>query len=99
MTMLTPPRLMRAADNLVRDHFAVGPGESVLITGDTLTEHVLLDAVAGSVVRAGAKPLVALAPPRPTLSINAIWSEDGDQSKVGRFLEAAGSLAAEQGWY
>jgi leucyl aminopeptidase (aminopeptidase T) len=65
MTMLTPPRLMRAADNLVRDHFAVGPGESVLITGDTLTEHVLLDAVAGSVVRAGAKPLVALAPPLP----------------------------------
>ena len=43
--------------------------------------------------------LVDLAPPRPTLAINALWSEDGDASKVDRFLDAAASLAAEKGWY
>src|SRR5690606_15371912 len=65
MTTMTSPRLLRAADKLVLDSFAVAPGESVLITGDYRTEMRLLDAVAGSVVRAGAKPLVALAPQLP----------------------------------
>jgi DNA-binding transcriptional LysR family regulator len=42
--------------------------------------------------------LVDLAPPRPTLAINAVWSDDGDPPKVDRFLDAAASLAAERGW-
>ena len=65
MSMLSSPRLLRAADHLVKESFAVRPGESVLITADPLTEHRLLDAVAGSVARAGARPLIALAPQLP----------------------------------
>jgi DNA-binding transcriptional LysR family regulator len=42
--------------------------------------------------------LVNLAPPRPTLAINAVWLEDGEQPTVTRFLDAAASLAAERGW-
>ncbi|WP_162913380.1 hypothetical protein [Rhodospirillaceae bacterium SYSU D60014] len=62
---MTSPRLLRAADNLVAESFAVAPGESVLITGDYSTEMRLLDTVAGSVARAGGMPLVALAPTLP----------------------------------
>jgi leucyl aminopeptidase (aminopeptidase T) len=65
MHTLTSPRLARAADCLVRDQFAVSPGESVLITADAATERSLIDAVASSVARAGAKPLVAIAPSLP----------------------------------
>lgn len=65
MTMFTPKRLIRAADNLVTRHFAVGSGESVLITADTSTQAALVQAVADAVVRAGAKPLVAVAPQLP----------------------------------
>ena len=46
MTMFTPKRLIRAADNLVTRHFAVGSGESVLITADTNTQAALVQAVA-----------------------------------------------------
>jgi DNA-binding transcriptional LysR family regulator len=42
--------------------------------------------------------LVDMAPPRPTLAINAVWSDDGDPAKVDRVLNAAASLAAEHGW-
>jgi hypothetical protein len=42
--------------------------------------------------------LVNLAPPRPTLAINAVWSEDGDLPAIDRFLAAAVALAAEQSW-
>lgn len=65
MTRMTSPRLLRAADNLVVHSFAVAPGESVLITGDDRTESRLLDAVAGSVARAGGRPLIAIAPSLP----------------------------------
>jgi DNA-binding transcriptional LysR family regulator len=41
---------------------------------------------------------VNLAPPRPTLAINAVWPEDGEQPTVTHFLAAAASLAAERGW-
>jgi DNA-binding transcriptional LysR family regulator len=41
---------------------------------------------------------VNLAPPRPTLAINAVWSEDGKPPTVTRFLDVAASLAAERGW-
>jgi len=65
MPMLTSPRLLRAADTLVREGFGVAPGESVLITADTLTDKALLDVVANAVAGAGARPLIALAAPLP----------------------------------
>jgi DNA-binding transcriptional LysR family regulator len=43
--------------------------------------------------------LVDLAPPRPTLAVNAVWSGDADQPAVSRVLDAAESLAAERGWH
>jgi DNA-binding transcriptional LysR family regulator len=43
--------------------------------------------------------LVDLAPPRPILAINAVWSDDGEAPKVDRLLEAAASLAAQRDWY
>jgi DNA-binding transcriptional LysR family regulator len=43
--------------------------------------------------------LVDLAPPRPTLAINAVWSDDGDPPPTVRpFLDAAATLAAEHEW-
>ena len=65
MAMFTSKRLMRAADNLVNKHFAVGNGETVLITADTGTETVLIQAVTDAVIQAGGKPLVAVAPQLP----------------------------------
>lgn len=65
MQFLTSPRLARAADCLVREQFAVAAGESVLITADASTDSHLLDAVANAVARAGAKPLIAVAPTLP----------------------------------
>lgn len=65
MPSMTSPRLLRAADNLIVNSFAVESGESVLITADYKTESSLLDAVAGAVSRVGGKPLIALAPVLP----------------------------------
>src|SRR5262245_45724474 len=65
MTHFTPARLVRAADALVRSQFAVRAGESVLITADTSTERALLDVVSQAVVRAGARPVVAVCPKLP----------------------------------
>jgi DNA-binding transcriptional LysR family regulator len=42
--------------------------------------------------------LVDIAPPRPTLAINAVWPKEGEHAAVGRFLDAAMSLAAERRW-
>jgi DNA-binding transcriptional LysR family regulator len=42
--------------------------------------------------------LVSLAPPRPTLALNAVWLEDAEVPAVDRCLEAAVSLTAERGW-
>jgi DNA-binding transcriptional LysR family regulator len=42
--------------------------------------------------------LVNLAPPRPTLAINAVWSDELADPTVDRFLDAAESLGAEHGW-
>ena len=63
--MFTSKRLLRAADNLVNKHFAVGNGETVLITADTATESKLIQAVADAVIQSGGKPLVAMAPQLP----------------------------------
>jgi len=65
MTLMTSGRLIRAADTLVNDHFAIRPGEDVLLTADTTTEHALLDCIAGSVLRAKARPVVVVAPQLP----------------------------------
>ncbi|VTU14880.1 hypothetical protein SRS16CHR_01295 [Variovorax sp. SRS16] len=63
--MFSHPRLVRAADNLVREQFCVSPGESVLLTADSSVERELVDAVVQAVLRQGGKPLVALAPSLP----------------------------------
>lgn len=42
--------------------------------------------------------LVNLTAPRPTLAINAAWSDEVEHPTIDRFLDAAGSLAAERGW-
>src|SRR5262249_53729034 len=42
--------------------------------------------------------LVDLAPPRPMLTINAVWRRDDDGAAIERFLEAAEQLAAERSW-
>lgn len=65
MSYFTSPRLVRAADALVCRQFSVRAGESVLISADTSTEHVLLDVVSQSVARAGARPVVAICPKLP----------------------------------
>lgn len=63
--MFEHPRLSRAADCLVRQQFAVKPGESVLITANSDVDHAMVDAVVQAVERCGGKPLVALAPALP----------------------------------
>lgn len=62
---MTPARLQRAADTLVQAQFAIAGGESVLITADSATEPALADAIAAAVLRAGGRPLLALAPQLP----------------------------------
>jgi DNA-binding transcriptional LysR family regulator len=42
--------------------------------------------------------LVDLAPPRPTLAINAVWAADAELPAVDNFLDAAASLGDERGW-
>jgi DNA-binding transcriptional LysR family regulator len=42
--------------------------------------------------------LVNLTAPRPTLAINAAWSDEVEHPTIDRFLDAAVSLAAERGW-
>jgi DNA-binding transcriptional LysR family regulator len=42
--------------------------------------------------------LVDLAPPRPTLAVNAVWFNEDEQPAVSRVLDAAASLAAKHGW-
>src|SRR5262249_48490896 len=42
--------------------------------------------------------LVDLAPPRPMLTVNAVWLRDHATAGVDRFFETAGRLAAERRW-
>lgn len=58
-------RLIQAARILVQEHFAVQPGESVLISVDPKTDTALVDAVFGAVALAGATPMVSLLPQLP----------------------------------
>jgi hypothetical protein len=57
--------LARAAHALVRHHFEVRPGESVLISCDAHTECALIDALVAAVLAADARPLVVSIPPLP----------------------------------
>lgn len=50
--------LQQAADKLIRDMFQVKPGETVILTADTMSNEITLNAIASSVVAAGAKPMV-----------------------------------------
>ncbi len=65
MAYFTAPRLARAARTLVSGHFAVKPGESVLVTADTKTEPAVLEALGNAVVEAGGKLHLAIAPQLP----------------------------------
>jgi DNA-binding transcriptional LysR family regulator len=42
--------------------------------------------------------LVDLAPPRPMLTINAVWRRDNTAPAIARFLETAKELAQERRW-
>ncbi len=50
--------LQQAADKLINDIFAVKKGENVVITADTESDDVLVNAVASSAYAAGAYPMV-----------------------------------------
>lgn len=50
--------LQKAADKLVNEVFGVKQGETVVITADTLSNELLVDAVAAGVYSAGAFPMV-----------------------------------------
>lgn len=54
--------LQKAADKLVKEIFAVKPGETVVITADTLSRHTVVTAVAASVYAAGGIPMVITIP-------------------------------------
>lgn len=49
--------LQKAADKLVNEIFAVKKGETVVITADTMSDEVLVDAVASSVYAVGGYPM------------------------------------------
>lgn len=42
--------------------------------------------------------LIDLAPPRPILTVNAVWREDSDVPAIARVIETARTLARERRW-
>lgn len=54
--------LQKAADTLIRDVFAVKPGETVVLTGDSLSCMPVINAVASSVHAAGGLPMIITFP-------------------------------------
>lgn len=56
------PSLKTAADKLVREIFAVQPGETVILTADDDTDFTVVQAVSGSAREAGAHPMVIRIP-------------------------------------
>ncbi len=60
MTDLYEYELGKAADVLVREHFKLKAGESLIITGDTESDMRVIDATARAAFAAGAKPMVVL---------------------------------------
>lgn len=59
------PSGMRGADVLVRDHFCIQAGETVLITADAGTDTSIVDAVWGASAAAGARPILLKIPNLP----------------------------------
>jgi hypothetical protein len=59
------PLGMRGADVLVRDHFCIEPGETVVITADTATDPSVVDAVWSASVAVGARPMILKLPKLP----------------------------------
>lgn len=60
-----PALLEHGAATLVQDYMAVAPGESVLITADTHTDGLALEAVFRAVQAARARPVLMLIPQLP----------------------------------
>lgn len=54
--------LQKAADTLIKDVFAVKKGETVVLTGDSLSCRPVIDAVASSVYAAGGLPMILTFP-------------------------------------
>jgi Tfp pilus assembly protein PilN len=42
--------------------------------------------------------LVDLAPPAPTLTIEAVWRADAELATIDRLLDSADALAAQRRW-
>jgi DNA-binding transcriptional LysR family regulator len=42
--------------------------------------------------------LVDVAPPRPMLTVNAVWRQDHELPTIDRFFESAKGLAQERNW-
>lgn len=59
------PELRQAADVLVVDYMNVGPGEEVVISIDTASDAAAAEAIFGSVLAAGARPIVVEIPQVP----------------------------------
>lgn len=59
------PAGMRGASVLVRDHFCIEAGETIVITADTATDPAAVDAVWGAVEAVGARPMLVRIPKLP----------------------------------
>jgi 2,5-dihydroxypyridine 5,6-dioxygenase len=55
----------RGADVLVRDHFCIQPGETVVVTADTATDSSAIDAIMRAAHAAGARPMLLMVPQLP----------------------------------
>ena len=64
------------------------------LNGETIDDDVIADD------KLAARNLVEidLAPPRPMLSINAVWRRDNKAPAIKRLLETAKQLAQDQNW-
>lgn len=63
--MAMSPELLRAADVLVRDYMAVRAGEVVVISADSQTDRIVVDAIFASASHAGASAVVVSIPQLP----------------------------------
>lgn len=55
----------RGADVLVRDHFCIEPGETVVVTADCATDAAAVDAILGAAAAVGARPMLLQTPRLP----------------------------------
>jgi hypothetical protein len=64
-TLLSSASCLRAANVLLRDHFGVQPGESVVLTADDRSDGELVRALADTAAAIGARPCVLSIPQLP----------------------------------